>query len=692
MAEYDAAPPMVSVPPEAEQAKAPMRAKTSKGARWSELPDRAEPQAVASVISSKISQARALRRHEETSWYIDVKYVSGDQWVSWDPRKKNLYVRPKKPWRIRQTINHLRPDMEVLIDVLTSRTGKPISTPANSDPEAKAGSRAATKLYKHLWNSLDMDDVADELAMWTLVCGIGVLKVSWDAQAGEIMELPDYDAIPEGGTPGPGFETPTVEIPIGEIHTDIIPTFNFFIDPSATSERRARWMADVGYMHAGEARARWPEQADDIAADGGRDVWFNYTKRLMYASGSGGSDEVANSTTVITFYSRPDGENPRGRQVTVAGGVVVEDTEMPAGKFPYAIFRCYRNLGSFLCQSAANVARNTQKSLNSYRSLVMEHFVKGGNTQWLVAKGSGVKRSDLTDEPGNAIFYNPTGVDPIKPLPPSMMPPGWQDLMTLDRSDLHDQTGAVDVLRGENATGMRAGRNFAYAVEQVMAKLRPLVKRFGRGYTQMARVWLAYAQEFYEEDRILRIMGQSGGVETFMLKVADIRSADDIIIDSESMMPESKAARRDEVLQLWSAGLIVDESGMPDSKRALDLMQYTSTSDTELMNPDEDDRSWAREENLLMASGQQVLPEPHDNHPLHAAEHVSFMRTAQYRQLPPEIRQIFRQHLDATIEMMQAAMAPPPGEELGGEEPGGGDMRGGGTPAEPRTDRAGGPT
>ena len=92
-----------------------------------------------------------------------------------------------------------------------------------------------------------------------------------------------------------------------------------------------------------------------------------------------------------------------------------------------------------------------------------------------------------------------------------------------------------------------------------------------------------------------------------------------------------------------------------------------------------------------MAGGQQVLPEPHDNHPLHASEHVAFMRPTQYRMLQPEVRQMFRQHLDATIEMMQAAMAPPPGEEPGGEEPGG-DRRGGGTPAEPRTDMAGGPT
>ena len=141
-------------------------------------------------------------------------------------------------------------------------------------------------------------------------------------------------------------------------------------------------------------------------------------------------------------------------------------------------------------------------------------------------------------------------------------------------------------------------------------------------------------------------------------------------------------------MQLWGAGLVVDEAGMPDPKRALDMMQYSSTSDAELMNPDEEDRSWAREENLLMSSGQQIMPEPHDNHPLHAAEHVAFMRSAQYRALPPEIREIFRAHLDATIEMIQSAMSPPPGAE--GPE-GEGDMRGGGTPPEPRTDMRGGP-
>ena len=98
------------------------------------------------------------------------------------------------------------------------------------------------------------------------------------------------------------------------------------------------------------------------------------------------------------------------------------------------------------------------------------------------------------------------------------------------------------------------------------------------------------------------------------------------------------------------------------------------------------------EENEKMWSGEPIMPEPHDNHPLHAEVHVAFMRTSRFRDLPPERQDLFRQHLDRHIEYLNLDSMP-------AEEPtlaeGGGmpeeDMRGGGGGPEPRTDMRGGP-
>lgn len=676
--------------------------------RISSIPPKSDPKAVAAHVKSLISQARTLRRAEETDWYIDIRFLAGDQWLSWDPRRSVLFTKPKKKWRIRQTINHMRPDMEILVDILTSQTGVPRAKPATSDPERSEGARAAVKHFRHEWHRQDMDDLADDLALYTLTTSMGVLKIGWNPDSGEVVQMPDWDLVPEGELPPEGL--PTNPVSVGELTSEIVPTFNFFADPSARSERPnvCRWMADVTYMHVEDARQRWGSK-HGIQADSRSDAWFDYAKRLQYKdAGRQMSDDIQDTVSVLTWYARPAHDRPTGRKVVVVGDTVVEDIASPwGGMFPYAIFRCYKNVGSFYGQSACNLARTVQKAINNQRSLTMEHFVKGGHSQWLAIKGSGLKRSDFTDEPGNVLFANPIGQDPVKPLHPAAMAPGWSELLNKDLQDFHSLTGAADVLRGVNPPGVRAGRTFAYAVEQVMGRHRPLVKRTARGWTQVARLWLHGAKNFIAEDRMLQIVGDTGGIEVYHMRHQDLKDAQDIFIDAATAMPESQNAREDRVGGLYEMGLIVDETGQPSPAKALKLMRVETAADDDLYEQDSASRAWAVEENERMAQGEDLMPEAHDNHPKHAELHVAFMRTSRYRKLPDRSRAIFRQHLDATIEIMQGdpRQAPegPPGQLPAGGGGGGGggpslgggpseDMRGGPSPIpEPRSDMRGGP-
>ena len=666
---------------------------TSPGKKWSGLPGKDRPQAMAAYVDRLFGQARTLRRQDEVNWYIDIKYLGGDQWVSWDPRKSALYNRPKKPWRIRQTINHLRSSMEVLVNVITQQHARIQATPASSEPEDRQGAKAAEKLWNYLWQTNDMDEQIDELVHWMFCCSRGIMKVGWDETAGEVVSLPDYESpMTEADVlAGPGFEPPNMDIPVGEIVCSVVPTFNFFIDPAATSIEKARWCGDVGYMHISEAMERWPE-AGELEADGGSEAWFNYARKLITNYSDRSSAEDFNDTvTVKEIYFRPDGKYPNGRKVVVAGGKVVEDVESPfGGNFPYVDFLCYRNPGSYWGQSAVNLGRNAQTSFNRYRSLVMEALLKHNNHQWAVAKGSGVKRTALTDEPGNVFYYNPVGVDPVKALHPPPLPGAWQQLLGLDLQDMRDQMGVVDVLRGVNPPGVRSGRSLAYLQEQTLGRHGPMVRRFERSLAKLGKLWLFMAQKFYAEDRMLPIVGDGNKVEAYRLKQSDLLSATNIIVTAGSVMPESKAARQDFVMTMFQNGMIVTEEGLPDTQKALRMMDMASKGD--LYDSDEDSRGWAMEENEKMWSGEPIMPEPHDNHPLHAEVHVAFMRTSRFRDLPPERQDLFRQHLDRHIEYLNLDSMP-------AEEPtlaeGGGmpeeDMRGGGGGPEPRTDMRGGP-
>ena len=663
---------------------------TGKEKKYSPLPKSSDKSAVANLAHELISQSRSVRRSEEGNWFIDTKYLSGDQWVTWDPRRLSLNVRAKKPWRIRQTINHLRPALEIILNVITSKRPQLQCVPGSTDPADRQAARGCDKLLKYLWDNQDMDELLDESLTWMLVTGRGFLRVSWNPDAGQEIMVPNFDGFTVEDLMA-GAQPPMEAIMSGDVVTDSIPPFNMHVDPSATSIRKARWCGDETYMHVDEAKVRWPEHAEDIQPDGGHDVYYSYVRRLLFQSDSKATTkDIQDVVTIRTLYVR-DGKDVR--KIVVAGSTVLEDMPSPFGsKFPYVDFLCFRNPGSYWGQGLLNLARNAQTSFNRSRSMFMEMMNKTGNPQWLVAKGSGVKRQDITDEPGGVIYYNPIGVAPVTQHPGAQPPPGWQQLMGLDLGDMRDQMGILDVLRGDNPPGVRSGRSLAYLVEQNLGRHGPMIRRFERGIRELGRLWLHTAKTFYAEDRMLAVAGEDSGVEILKLQQSDLQSPQDVIVNVGSALPESKVQRQDFVLSLWQQGLLVDDMRMPDPGRAMELLEFANERDA--YESSDADRQWAMEENERMARGEMIMPQPHDNSPLHAKIHVAFMRTSRFRRLAPEIQQILRQHLDATIGLLQQDMsqqAPP--EEPMDEGSAGGSQESAELSAqpEPRTDLRGGP-
>lgn len=663
---------------------------TGKEKKYSPLPKSSDKTAVANLAHELVSQSRAVRRWEEGNWFIDTKYLSGDQWVTWDPRSLSLSVRAKKPWRIRQTINHLRPALEIILNVMTSKRPQMQCVPGSDEPGDRQAARACDKLLQYLWANQDMDDLLDEALTWMLVTGRGFLRVSWNPDAGQEIMVPNFDGFSIEDLMA-GAQPPMEEIMSGDIVTDCIPPFNMHVDPSATSIRKARWCGDESYMHVDEAKVRWPDHANDIHPDGGQDVYYSYIRRLLFQNDSKATTkDIQDVVTIKTLYVR-DGKDVR--KIVVAGSTVLEDTPSPFGKkFPYVDMLCFRNPGSYWGQGLLNLARNAQTSFNRSRSMFMEMMNKTGNPQWLVAKGSGVKREDITDEPGGVIYYNPIGMAPVQQLPGSQPPPGWQQLMGLDLGDMRDQMGILDVLRGDNPPGVRSGRSLAYLVEQNLGRHGPMIRRFERAVKELGRLWLHTAKTFYAEDRMLAVVGEEHGVEIMKLQQADLQSPQDVIVNVGSALPESKVQRQDFVLSLWQQGLLVDDMKTPDHGKALELLEFANEKD--VYESSDSDRQWAMEENERMARGEMIMPQMHDNHPMHAKVHVAFMRTTRYRRLAPEIQQIFRQHLDATIMIMSGDPAQVNAEDpvaAQGPAGGGGGEAGLEEQPEPRTDLRGGP-
>ena len=80
-----------------------------------------------------------------------------------------------------------------------------------------------------------------------------------------------------------------------------------------------------------------------------------------------------------------------------------------------------------------------------------------------------------------------------------------------------------------------------------------------------------------------------------------------------------------------------------------------------------------------MAAGQPAIPMAWELHPIEMETHRNRMMSEEYQAYSPEVKQIFEEHMQATMMVMNAPMGPPmpgPGAPMGpgapGAPPGGG--------------------
>jgi hypothetical protein len=242
---------------------------------------------------------------------------------------------------------------------------------------------------------------------------------------------------------------------------------------------------------------------------------------------------------------------PKGRLVTIAGNVVLQDIPSPYahGEWPFVRIVDNSMPNEFYGTGEVELLEDLQKELNKRRSQATDHANLLGNPVWIIDHDSGVDPAKITNRPGLIVTKMPNRE--VRREPGTEMPHYIFSMQDQTKSDMQQVTGIHDTLGGQIPRGVRTGAGMIEAQDIASTRIRLKVRNLEHGLHRVARLMIALIQQYYNPARVVRILGKDGAVHFFELDGTKIQGDWDIIIGTGSTLPVSKSLKFEQALRLF---------------------------------------------------------------------------------------------------------------------------------------------
>jgi hypothetical protein len=581
------------------------------------------------------------RRLVEGEWWENLAMVSGEHYVRWDSKSRQLRDVPlKRQATVRHTANLTAPATLRDIAKVTKRSPKLEVTPSGMDQAAERRARFTQRAIDATFQLHKMALKWGQWMLWARIASKAYMYVLWDSAAGAVVEGK----------------------PIGDVFLKVLEPFQVYHDPGVDDLEESSWVMVVHQATLGYIADNWPDQFDDIRASAEKCNTGGAAAKLKADLSGQARGSQEDSVRVTELWLRP---NPAGKTdwertglyAAVAGSVLVR----PPEKFPYDHGQLpvvqmrdgyLSGLGSY-GPTVIKQLRPTQHGYNRMWSKKIMNSAVAGAPAYLVPRGCNVPEGAITGEPGELI---PCDVDE-RGLAPTPLRVYETHPTTFDRmsqqflTDFDNISGQHEVSRGVLPSANISGVAIDLLQEQDDTMLGPAVLHLETAIEEVARLVVKLFEQFLTEPRQFLYYGENG---TYRFKAGkDDLKYQSIRTVPGSMRPVSRAALQAQILTFFEKGLF-GPFETPEhervAKQVLDMLEFGSLDES--FQTTKLDRYRAEAENDLMDEGQaentvEVNAERFDDHKEHIKIHTNRQKLPGYSKLPAFVKQQYEDHIDA---------------------------------------------
>jgi hypothetical protein len=362
---------------------------------------------------------------------------------------------------------------------------------------------------------------------------------------------------------------------------------------------------------------------------------------------------------VYTFWHKSSQGIEKGRKIVFTDDVILENTELPYshGELPCIRFTDVEYPGELRGKSFYESIKSLTGTYNNLTNLIVRNLVLVSHPKWMVPAGS-----VALDRLGNDV----TVVQYKGPVEPKLAvaqttPPEVYNFRQQLKEEFQQISGVFGVSRGEPPAGVKAGIALQFLSEQESERYNELVLKWNDVIKQGAKMTLAVAGDYYDEDdkRMIRVLGKNDGWMTKFFNTAYLAKSYDVRVQNSSALPKSVAARTQTLLDLnaqfpdqFTGEQVIDMLDLAQSDKFIDMAaQSVRTAEAE-------------NERLQELKGEMVerlTPEEYENHLMHWRVHTKFMQSYAFKYtMPPEVKKAFQEHVMMHEYFMDAQAAKNP--------------------------------
>ena len=578
---------------------------------------------------SKIQEGRTII---ERQWLVNLAFLYGRQYFAIGLKRPSAALDERVYWELknmerkkktRRISNYILPLFRALLSkMLMMKSTITVDATTNTDRDkatASIGQEAAEEFWQNCNKNnpvlcqefAGMQLILKTLFSYILSIGNGYLHPYFNPRTKTKAYL-DERVIPEAE--------------VGEVEMRVLHNFDLFWDPLK------RYVISQRTMDVDEIEVEFGEKvpAENIERE-------DYSSRLINMMEGSYHVKYENAAKIYEKWELPNKKFPEGRHIACTKKQIIKNTVLPSeykGRLPFVKFD-YLDFMLGIVPYAQGMVEQLISLQEEYNFTITR---LAGYKKWMAGKVMIPRKSKISskwdDEVGQLIFYNTGFGVPTYQNPPA--PPAYlgEELLRI-RRDMEDVAGVHDTSLGRIPTGVKSGKAIENLSELDTSQLAPQLMTLEQKLSFTMEMVLEIMEEKYSEGRFIEITGDVYGQEVKSFKGSDLIGNRRIKISLGSSLPNTKQARQEFILEMEQRQLISKE-------KAKELLEF---GDIEGIYHSMDETQAKEENNNITKENYQVTVEPYEDHSIHLKTHTDFMKTRDFSELPEEVKERFKQHI-----------------------------------------------
>ena len=592
------------------------------------------PEKLVGEWNARVNKMKQDRVVFERQWHLNMAFYAGRQWVVWNQPENIPTAKLLEPAfnssRVRLTINRTRLVARRELAKMNKERIRGFVAAASSDDADIAAARAGEKLGDYFQYKAKINRIMAYADFWMIIYGTSFLKHWYDPSIeGPDGKVPLTDPMgnvvmnPETGQPAetmvPLYGMPTAEA---------ISPFHIFVPnlEEQDIEKQEYIVHELTLSHD-QVKARWGVDVEETNLRAGS---ADERQQTSYGQKKAATRK---GVAVREVWVKPTPEFPEGYRFTWAGEKVLSfDEGWPYAHKQYPFSRrCFIQTGRFYGESTITDLIPLQVEYNTGRSQLVENRDLTSRPTLAAPKGSiDIKR--YTNKPGQIVEFRP-GMAPPTPLPAPSPPSYVVQLLEINKNEIDELSSQFE---NNVPNGVEAASAISYLMESQDSVLQDTLRDKEETYQRLISQFLSYVIQFWDAERIIRVVGKNTNFEAFTLKSADLKGNTDYRVEVGSATPISRSAKQAQITELMKGGFIPVEKGL----------QYLELGDTaKLYEEMQIDVRQAERENLKMSKGVPTPINTFDDHMAHVQEHDNYRKREEYENAPDEIKRLLGNHV-----------------------------------------------